>query len=54
MNRGCCKIDERKILHEADVSKFVENAEEIIERNKESRKSKLHQIRKARGFTQKE
>ncbi|MBR0349435.1 MAG: helix-turn-helix transcriptional regulator [Clostridia bacterium] len=40
------------ILHEADVSKFVEAANEVIARNKESRKSKLSEIRKARGFTQ--
>ena len=42
------------ILHEADESKFVESANEIIARNKENRKSKLHNIRKARGFTQQE
>lgn len=42
------------ILHEADESKFVENANEIIARNKENKKSKLHNIRKARGFTQQE
>lgn len=40
------------ILHEADESKFVDAANEIIARNKESRKSKLSEIRKARGFTQ--
>ena len=40
------------ILHEADESKFVESANEIITRNKENRKSKLSEIRKARGFTQ--
>ena len=40
------------IHHEADNSKFVESADAIIKRNKESRKSKLHTIRKARGFTQ--
>ena len=42
------------ILHEADESKFVDAANEIIARNKEDRKSKLSQIRKARGFTQQE
>ena len=42
------------ILHEADESKFVDAANEIIVRNKENRKSKLSQIRKARGFTQQE
>lgn len=40
------------ILHEADESKFVESANEIIARNKENRKTKLFEIRKARGFTQ--
>ncbi len=40
------------ILHEADNSKFVDSADAIIHRNKASRKSKLHTIRKARGFTQ--
>ena len=40
------------IHHEADNSKFVESADAIIRRNKESRKSKLHTIRKARSFTQ--
>ena len=40
------------ILHEADVSKFVEAANEVIARNKEKRKSRLSEIRKARGFTQ--
>ena len=42
------------ILHEADESKFVESANELIARNKENKKSKLHNIRKARGFTQQE
>ena len=40
------------ILHEADESKFVDAANEIIARNKKNRKSKLSKIRKARGFTQ--
>lgn len=40
------------ILHEADVSKFVDTADEIIARNKEKKKSRLTEIRKARGFTQ--
>ena len=30
----------------------MESADAIIQRNKEARKSKLHTIRKARGFTQ--
>ena len=40
------------IHHEAANCKFVESADAIIRRNKEARKSKLHTIRKARGFTQ--
>ena len=40
------------ILHEADESKFVESANAIIARNKENRKTRLSEIRKARGFTQ--
>ncbi|MDY3302919.1 MAG: helix-turn-helix transcriptional regulator [Clostridia bacterium] len=48
------KILSMYILHEADESKFVEEAEKIINRNKANDKAKLHKIRKARGFTQKE
>ena len=40
------------ILHEADESKFVEAADEVIARNRSKRKTKLYKIRKARGFTQ--
>lgn len=40
------------ILHEAPESKFVENANEIIARNKSKKRTKLQDIRKARGFTQ--
>lgn len=40
------------ILHEADVSKFVETADAIITKNKSMRKSRLSEIRNARGFTQ--
>ena len=42
------------ILHEADESKFVEAANEIIDRTTKDRKSRLQEIRKARGFTQKQ
>ena len=42
------------ILHEADVTKFVKTADEIIARNKLSQKSRLQFIRKARGFTQRQ
>ena len=40
------------ILHEADITKFVETADEIILRNKSKSSSRLSEIRKARGFTQ--
>ena len=40
------------ILHEADESKFVKTANKIIARNKANRKTRLCEIRKARGFTQ--
>ena len=40
------------VLHEADESKFVENANEIIARHKENRNTRLQEIRKSRGFTQ--
>lgn len=40
------------ILHEADQSKFVDTANEIINRHKAEKPSKLTTIRKARGFTQ--
>ena len=46
------KICDMYILHEADESKFVEEADMILERHKSARKSKLHIIRKNRGFTQ--
>lgn len=46
------KIMSMYILHEADESKFVENANEIIARNKESKITRLQEIRKSRGFTQ--
>lgn len=42
------------ILHEADVSKFVDVADGVIERGKNERKTPLQRIRKARGFTQQE
>ena len=46
------KVLSMYILHEADESKFVENANKIITGNEQGRKTKLYQIRKARGFTQ--
>jgi len=41
------------ILHEADVSKFVDSADAIIERTKKEKQAPLQKIRKARGFSQK-
>ena len=46
------KVMSMYILHEADESKFVENANEIIARNKKNRNTRLQEIRKSRGFTQ--
>lgn len=40
------------ILHEADQSKFIDTANDIIERHKSEKQPKLTTIRKARGFTQ--
>ena len=40
------------ILHEADESKFVEAANDILKRNQQIERTKLYHIRKARGFTQ--
>lgn len=42
------------ILHEADESKFVETADEIIERNRAKRRTQLSKIRISRGFTQRQ
>lgn len=41
-------------LHEADVSKFVAVAEQIIEKSKSADISHLKQIRQSKGITQKE
>lgn len=42
------------ILHEADPMKFVDHANDIIERNKKNKMSRLKQIRISCGYTQKE
>lgn len=42
------------ILHEADVTKFTEEADGIISRNKAKSKTNLYKIRSARGLTQKQ
>ena len=44
----------RYILHEADISKFVNVANKIILANKAASPTRLQKIRKARGLTQKE
>ncbi len=48
------KIFSMYILHEADVSKFVQTADDMIVKEKEKREAKLAKIRKARGLTQSE
>ena len=40
------------ILHEADVTKFTEEANSIISHNKENNKTNLYKIRSARDLTQ--
>lgn len=40
------------IHHEADESRFVESANEILKQNSAGKKSRLQVIRRARGFTQ--
>ena len=40
------------ILHEADISKFVESADQVILRAKQDKPTRLQMIRKARGYTQ--
>lgn len=42
------------LLHEADISKFVEAANGVIEKNLQSRDTNLKYIRNANGFSQKE
>lgn len=48
------RIQSMYILHEADISKFVEAADEIIRKNIQDKPTHLSVIRKARGFTQQE
>ncbi len=48
------EIISRYILHEADISKFVEAANKIIQRNKEVSPTRLQKLRKAQGLTQAE
>ena len=42
----------RYILHEADISKFVEIANKIIQKNKDESPTRLQKFRKAQGMTQ--
>ena len=46
------EILSRYILHEADVSKFVDVANKIILKNKMASSTRLQKLRKARGLTQ--
>lgn len=46
-------ILDRYILHEADISKFVESADALIRQNVDKSPAKLKQVRMARGLTQK-
>lgn len=48
------EILNRYILHEADVSKFVETADAIIKSNQKTIPTRLKQIRTERNMTQKE
>ncbi|MGN0740563.1 MAG: helix-turn-helix transcriptional regulator [Treponema sp.] len=48
------EILNRYILHEADISKFVETADEIIRHNQKTMPTRLKQIRTERKMTQKE
>lgn len=51
---ACGIMDMYYPLHEADVSKFVDDAMAIIERNRKESSSPLKSLRKSRGITQKE
>ena len=48
------EILKRYILHEADISKFVEVANSIIRENQKNKPTRLQTIRKERNMTQKE
>lgn len=49
-----CRVCSMYVLHEADVSKFVEAANQVIQRGIESRGTNLKRIRKAGGYSQKQ
>lgn len=48
------EILKRYILHEADISKFVDAANSIIKENQKLKPTRLQKIRKERNMTQKE
>lgn len=48
------KVQSLYILHEADISKFIEAADSIIAASMNDKPTRLKTIRKARGFTQQE
>lgn len=48
------KVQSLYILHEADISKFIEVADSIIASTMNAQPTRLKTIRKARGFTQQE
>lgn len=48
------KVQSLYILHEADISKFIEVADAIIASTGKTQPTRLKTIRKARGFTQQE
>lgn len=48
------KVKSLYILHEADISKFIEVADSIIAATMNAQPTRLKTIRKARGFTQQE
>lgn len=48
------KVQSLYILHEADISKFIEAADSIIANSTHAQPTRLKTIRKARGFTQQE
>lgn len=51
---ACSVMDMYYPMHEADISKFVESALEIMASHRSESPSPLKLIRKSRGFTQKE
>lgn len=48
------KVCSMYVLHEADVSKFVEAANQVVQQGMEDRGTNLKRIRKANGYSQKQ